>query len=119
MQSIEEEHIEPIVDAQISNYTGTSNSYFAIAIAKTSRTNIEESVSVTIGLLINDKLKKLFRFLEDSNLVAREVHTTCERCPISDCGSRAIEPVFLQRKKKREQIKSALKDLKKNTAYSK
>ncbi|MCH2084089.1 MAG: helix-turn-helix domain-containing protein [Saprospiraceae bacterium] len=119
MQSIEEEHIEPIVDAQISNYTGTSNSYFAIAIAKTSRTSIEESVSVTIGLLINNKLKKLFRFLENNKLVVREVNTTCERCPISDCGARAIEPVFLQRKKKREYIKSALKDLKKNTAYSK
>ena len=113
MQNIETEWKGPIVDAQISKYWGTSNSYLAIGLAKPSRNNSEESISVTIGLLINEKLKQLFPFLKDSAINTKEVHTTCERCPIADCAARAVEPFFLHRQKKRTQIKTALQELQK------
>ncbi|MCI5081448.1 MAG: XRE family transcriptional regulator [Saprospiraceae bacterium] len=113
MQNIEAEEAGPIAGAQISKYIGTPNSYFAVAVAKPGHNPMEESTSVTIGLLINQKLRRLFPFLNDPELKMRDVHTTCERCPISDCGSRAIEPVFLNRQKRREQIKDALSKLEK------
>ena len=76
----------PIAGAQVSRYWGTPNAYLCITIAKPEHREPENSSSVTIGLLINGKLKRLFRFLEDPKLSAKDVHTTCERCGILDCG---------------------------------
>lgn len=101
----------PIAGAQISRYWGTPNAYLCITIAKPSHTDRDNSSSVTIGLLVNDKLKRLFRFLNDPNLVAKDVHTTCERCGISDCGARAVPPTVLQHHRKKENIRATLEEL--------
>lgn len=101
----------PIAGAQVSRYWGTPNAYFCMTIAKPEHRQPENSSSVTIGLLINDKLKRLFRFLEDPKLTAKDVHTTCERCGILDCGARAVAPSVLQHGRKKEAIKSTLKQL--------
>ena len=110
MQSIENLD-EPIISAQTSKYWGTSNAYFCISIAKPSHDNAQDSTSVTIGLLVNDKLRRLFRFLDDPQLPVKNVHTTCERCGISDCGARAVPPTVLQHDKLRSKIKNALDEL--------
>ena len=101
----------PIADAQISRYWGTPNTYLCITIAKSGHNHSDNSSSVTIGLLVNDKLKRLFRFLGDPNLTTKDVHTTCERCGISDCGARAVPPTVLQHHRKKENIKAALEEL--------
>lgn len=98
----------PIVGAQISRYWGTTNSYFCISIAKASHKAAEDSTSVTIGLLVNDKLGRLFRFLNHPAFPTKDVHTTCERCGISDCGARAAPPFVLQHSRVKADIKKAL-----------
>lgn len=98
----------PIADAQISRYRDTSNDYLCLCIAKASHHDPKDSVSVTLGLLINDSLKRLFPFLKDPALKILDVHNTCERCPISDCGARAVPPIALQYQKSKEKIKVAL-----------
>jgi len=110
MQSIEDTH-GPIIGAQISRYWSTPNAYFCIAIAKASRNNTDNSSSITIGLLVNDKLKKLFRFLESPDFPAKDVHTTCERCGISDCNARAVPPTVLQYARLKSEIKKTLEEL--------
>ncbi len=101
----------PIAGAQISRYWGTPNAYLCITIAKSEHRQPDNSSSITIGLLINDPLKRLFRFLDDPNLPTKDVHTTCERCGISDCGARAVAPTVLQHHRKKEQIKATLEQL--------
>lgn len=96
----------PMVDAQISRYWGTPNAYFCICMAKPGRHDENYSISVTIGLLVNEKLKRLFRFLDQVKV--KDVHTTCERCSISDCGARAVPPIVLQLNHSRAAIRKQL-----------
>lgn len=98
----------PIAGAQISQYVGTPNAYLCLSVAQASMTHSAESYSFTIGLLVNDKLKRLFRFLDDPAVKHKDVHTTCERCPISDCAARVFPPVFLQKEHHRNQTRSEL-----------
>ncbi|GJM31348.1 MAG: hypothetical protein DHS20C18_03490 [Saprospiraceae bacterium] len=101
----------PIAGAQISKYWGTPNAYLCLCMAKPSRRDVAYSNSVTIGLLINDKLRRLFPFLEDPDLSVKDVHTTCERCSIPDCGARAAPPIALKRKKDKAKMKIELDKL--------
>lgn len=104
----------PIIGAQVSKYKNTPNAYFCITMAQPTWGNSENSSSVTIGLMINETLRKLFPFFEDPAIPTKEVHTTCERCPIVDCGARAVAPIFLQRQRQRTQIKKYLRLMKEN-----
>ncbi|MCG8329397.1 MAG: helix-turn-helix domain-containing protein [Chitinophagales bacterium] len=101
----------PIIGAQISRYWGTPNSYFCIAFAKSGHNAPENSSSITIGLLVDDKLRRLFRFLDDPRMPVKNVHTTCERCGISDCGARAVPPTVLQHTRIKQEIKNELEAL--------
>lgn len=103
----------PIVGAQISRYWGAPNAYFCISIAKAGHNDAQNSTSFTIGLLVNDKLRQMFRFLAGPNLPVKDVHTTCERCGITDCEARAVPPSVLHYARMKEQIKEALDGLEK------
>jgi hypothetical protein len=100
-----------IIGAQISRYWNTPNAYFCISIAKPTRENAHHSSSFTIGLLVNDQLKNTFPFLADPAIATTDVHTTCERCPISSCDARAAPPVFLERQRRRQSIRQALEQI--------
>ncbi len=105
-----------IAGAQISRYVDTPNAYLCLSIAQPSMTNADDSYSFTIGLLVNDKLKRLFRFLQDDTIKQKDVHTTCERCSISDCTARAFPPVFLQKEHIRNQTRTELAAIEKKKA---
>lgn len=103
---------KPIADAQISNYWNTQKSYFCICIAKADKENPKESVSVTIGFLITHQLQQFFRFLRDSSLRVKEVHTTCERCGIADCMARAAPPEAIELENEKQEVANLLKVIK-------
>ena len=96
-----------LAHAQISHYWQTENRYLCISIAKPSLTAPSQGVSVTLGLLVNEKLGQLFRFLNSPSLPTRLVHTTCERCGITDCEARAYAPVVLEREQQQRRIREA------------
>lgn len=98
-------------DAQISKYWNTDKEYLCISLAKPGFQDPMKGVSVTLGLLVNPHLKSIFHFLSDPNLKYREVHTTCERCGISDCEARVASPSVLQREEKKDAILEALRTL--------
>ncbi|MEZ4988188.1 MAG: helix-turn-helix domain-containing protein [Saprospiraceae bacterium] len=102
---------EAIIGAQISRYWNTPNAYFCIAIAKPTRESSDHSSSFTIGLLVNEQLRNTFPFLADASVMTKDVHTTCERCPVPDCEARVAAPVFLKRKQRKSAIREAIKDL--------
>ncbi|NQX41783.1 hypothetical protein SAMN05421820_10948 [Pedobacter steynii] len=100
----------PIVEAQISQYWQTHNRYLCISISKpTGKGN--EMISVTLGLLIDQKLLQAMSFVNDAAIPVKTVHTTCERCGIMDCLERAAPPTEILREQKQEKINNALKQL--------
>ena len=97
--------------AQISTYWETDLSYFCLTVAKPDAQNPKESSSVTLGILMDDNARRLFRFLGDPNLKQKDVNTTCERCSMPDCSSRAVAPIFIEKKNEQKEIEKALKGL--------
>ena len=100
-----------IVDAQVSNYWETENSYLCLSLAKKNALNAKEGTSVTIGLLVNDKLKQLVGFLDDPDLKVKEVNTTCERCSMPNCGARIAPPIIIEQENEQLQLEQTLNNL--------
>ena len=66
---------------------------------------------MTLGLLVDPKLRSIFYFLSDPQLKVRQVHTTCERCGVPDCEARVASPKVIEQMEKRDQVFHALADL--------
>ena len=103
--------MKSIAGVQISKYWGTKNEYLCISFARPNHRTTDEQISVTIGFLINENLRKKVNFLSDPNIATKEVNETCERCPIQDCAERAAKPHVVRDDKKVENIEEALKSL--------
>ncbi|MEM7369632.1 MAG: helix-turn-helix domain-containing protein [Bacteroidota bacterium] len=100
-----------ISNAQLSKYWETPNTYLNLSLAKPDFYNPKKSVSVTIGMLVNPQLRSMFNFLDDPALLRKEVHTTCERCSIPDCGARVAPPLVIESIKDRQDIQKKLRSL--------
>ncbi|MCP4457862.1 MAG: helix-turn-helix domain-containing protein [Cytophagales bacterium] len=100
-----------VADAQISKYWQTENEYLCLSLASEGYLDSQSGVSVTLGLLINDKVKGIFNFLSDPDLKYKEVHTTCERCRIEDCESRVAPPTIIDELESQDKMVSDLKTL--------
>ncbi|MEO0333184.1 MAG: hypothetical protein AAF223_16115, partial [Bacteroidota bacterium] len=113
-----QQRLEPkqrvMAGSQISKYWKTSNQYLCLSIAKSNESNPDESISVTVGFLIDSKLKKQIQFLSDSNLVTKTVHTTCERCAISDCQVRMAPPLVIEQENRRAMVQKELNKIMSN-----
>lgn len=101
----------PRADAQISDYWQTDNAYLVLSIAQANAQGQRSYSSVSIGMLVNARLRQTFRFLDDPALPTRLVHTTCERCGITDCNERAAPPLRLQDQQAAEARREAMEDL--------
>jgi len=98
-----------VADAQVSEYWQSPNQYLCISLAKPNKEN--QGVSVTLGLMVNDQLRRVVRFLGDPDLRRRTVHTTCERCSMVDCNVRQAAPIYEEKKQAKVQVKLALDGL--------
>lgn len=103
--------VSQVCDAQVSNYWETDLSYFCVTVAKPKTSNPKESVSVTLGILIDDNARRLFHFLSDPDIKLKVVNTTCERCSMPDCGERAIAPFIIEKKNEQREVEQALSQL--------
>jgi len=100
-----------LADGQISDYHNSDNAYLLLSIAKKNHKNPKEGSSVNLGLKINPQLKERINFLKDPKLPTKLVHTTCQRCSISDCVQRAALPIILEKENKLSEIEEALRAL--------
>ena len=100
--------VQTLADAQISNYWNTKNEYLCISMAKPQRLESKEGVSITLGLLLTAKVRRLFKFLDDTELKVKDVNTTCERCAMPDCGSRIAPPIIIEQMEDKIEIDRAL-----------
>ena len=98
-------------DAQISSYWQTNNDYLCLSFAKRDTKQNNENVSVTIGLLINDKVRNLFGFLNDPKLKRKTVNNTCERCSMPHCEERVVPPLVIEKQEEKQKVLDALKEI--------
>lgn len=110
-QQKEGERNDSLFSIQRSRYYGTDDEYLCITLARPGYPSPKYNVSLTLGLLINSDVRKAIKWLDDPAISTREVHTTCERCPITDCKERAAEPEFVQKQKKYKRIQAAIQGL--------
>ena len=80
-----------LLDAQRSQYLGTSDEYLCFTLARVSAADAP-AMSVTVGLRCDEALRQQFKFLADPSLSVKIVNETCERCSLADCQERAAPP---------------------------
>lgn len=100
---------QPLVGIQRSSYINSTNEYLVLALAQPT-----ESLNgtISIGMLLNENLRRKVRFLDDPAIVHRYVNETCERCPALDCLERAAPPVILEKQLWQEKVMQTLDQLK-------
>jgi predicted transcriptional regulator len=108
---LEGKSVDTIVRAQLSKYIDSDDEYLCLTIARPAYPRPHRNVSVTIGLLVNDELRRQARFLNDGAIVRREVNTTCERCPLEDCAERAAPPAVVEKRRNYQRIHERLRSL--------
>ena len=96
------------IEAQRSKYFGTDDEYLCITLARTDYPRPGKNVSVTLGLLITDRLREEIAFIEDPAIPRVVVNTTCERCPIEDCQVRAAAPTVVAARRRARDMRDAL-----------
>jgi len=96
------------VAIQRSKYYETKDEYLCFTIARSAYPKPNRNVSVTLGLLLDKKLKKQVSFLKDTSIIGKTVNKTCERCPIKDCKEWVAEPIIVQARERSRGIQRAL-----------
>lgn len=110
IQSVEGKD-NPIANVQVSHYLGTPNEYLCISVAYPNVSNPKEGVSIVIGFLIDENLQKMLKFLNAPSLKRYTVHTTCERCPLTDCNERVAPPEKVEAQSKRNSLELTLRSI--------
>ncbi len=100
--------VQHIIGIQRSKFFRTNDEYLCITVAHPSDAR---NVSISIGIVVDSESKAKIKFLNDPTIPSLEVNTTCERCGIMDCKERAVEPIVIQRRLKRQKINDALNKL--------
>ncbi|HHM21735.1 MAG TPA: XRE family transcriptional regulator [Bacteroidetes bacterium] len=98
-----------LIGVQRSHYHGSNDEYLCFTLARPAYPGPEKNVSITIGILIDDKLRRKVKFLDDPAIIVKEVNTTCERCPIENCRERSAPPAVVEARRKRKRVEEILK----------
>lgn len=112
LQDLQENEPGTIVArAQVSRFHGTQDQYLSITLARAGYPTPEKNVSVTLGVLLDQKTRAYIQFLNDPAIQTRVVNKTCERCSIMDCAERVAEPTIIRLRDQRRAIQQTLQDL--------
>lgn len=113
LKEIAKSEDEHHMDVQISHYPEDGLSYLIFASATRDPFKREQFRSVSIGLQINNQLRKKVGFLNDPAIKTVDVGVTCERCAISSCELRQAPPKFLNREDKNKKTAEVVTALQK------
>ena len=100
-----------VFDIQISNYPDSNQSYLVFSSATKDPFKTNQYRSVTVGLLINQQLKRKIAFLDDKKIKHFDVGVTCERCAIKDCNERMVPAKILEKEQKNLKIETVVNDI--------
>lgn len=107
----ETENGKVICRAQRSKYIGSDNEYLLITLAKPQSPQPGRYSSISLGMMVNNTLKRKLKCWNDASIPVRWVNETCERCPAVDCQERAAPPRILQEENRISEMKYALQEL--------
>jgi len=96
---------------QISNYPSHDNQYLIFSSATQDPFRENQYRSISIGLLLNKQLERKVKFLEDENIIRKDVGVTCERCAIQDCEVRQAPAIVLKKRERNRKIESIVDEL--------
>lgn len=102
---------EPIIGIQRSKYIGTDDEYLCLTIAYSGGPIPNLNISLTIGLLVNDKLREVVKFIDDPNIPVRMVNQTCERCGAIDCKERIAPPTIVEQINRKNRMQDDLREI--------
>lgn len=103
--------VPEIFQMQRSQYYGTDDEYLVLTNARRSGSQNNTNTSVTIGMLLDDTARKTIQFINDPNIIRKEVNITCERCSIQDCKERVAPPLIIEKLSARQNLEKSIKDL--------
>ena len=104
------EHLPFLADFQRSAYVGSKDEYLIISLARPNAPT-PGNISVSLGLQIDDKLRRRIAAVGHESLPLRTVNETCERCPLTDCNERAAPPLVMEKENRNAAMHGAVKDL--------
>ncbi len=105
---------ETLVRVQRSRYMDSKEEYLVISFAKSNQPNPNQNVCVSMGILIDDHVRQLIKFMDDPLILGVEVNETCERCAAFDCKERQAAPKVLQQRTRNDAMRKAMEKLTKN-----
>jgi hypothetical protein len=101
-----------IIAIQRSRYDQSEEEYLCITVArKGHQTMPGKNVSVTIGIKIDETMRKIIRFADDPSIPQKVVSVTCQRCAIADCKERVSPPTWIEEKSRRKRVRQVLQQL--------
>jgi XRE family transcriptional regulator, fatty acid utilization regulator len=90
-----------VAGAQRSRFHGSGEEYFSIALAYPHGLEPGLNSCVMLGFHVDETLKSVVRFWNDSALPVQVVGDTCERCGVVDCSVREVAPSLRDREQRR------------------
>ena len=69
-KQIKEDYSGMLTGIQRSRYNGSEDEYLCLTIARPAHPTPDTNISVTLGLLVNDELKRKIKFWNDPNIVS-------------------------------------------------
>lgn len=98
-----------VVAAQRSLFISQQKTFFNFAVVRPRSLGQNSNTAMTLGFLIDERFKETAAFWQDPAVPEMEVHETCERCPLTDCSSRAAEPTLHRARETQKNREMALK----------
>lgn len=100
-----------LAGVQRSRFNGSNDEYICFTIARPAHPTPDTNISVSLGILVTEDLKRKIKFWNDSAIPVKEVSQTCERCPIADCAERVASPIVVEQEKRQKRLEAALERL--------
>lgn len=85
--------------------------FLVVALARPLALRPRTLSSVSLGLMVDDRLRATVRFLDDPALERRAVGLSCERCPLPECAERAAPDAVLERQRRLARREAAIAEL--------
>ncbi|MCB0515130.1 MAG: helix-turn-helix transcriptional regulator [Chitinophagales bacterium] len=99
------------IQVQRSKFMDTGDEFLNISVARTMDPTPFTNSSATLGLKLNDELRRQLRFYNDAAIPQVQVNHTCETCPITDCKERVAPSSIFEEEQQNQRIKVAIQKL--------
>jgi rhamnose utilization protein RhaD (predicted bifunctional aldolase and dehydrogenase) len=99
-----------VVTAERLRFIESDTAFLTMTLARPLALADKANASITLGFVIDDKLRKVVRFWDDPAISSVDVSETCERCRLSpdECAVRAAPPVIYRKQQKQAKREEAV-----------